>query len=380
MRVSYKRISATIFRLQLNRKAIREDRACEAMQTDLGGNDPKLSGFILAQTDSMSQRALERIMATQTEPIRQIVRARRRGYQVGSQEAEDIHDLCGSAVVEIVRRLHECRGDPHRSPIRDLDAYVGKVTVRVCNDHLARTRPHWGLAYSRLRSAARNNPQFTFSVADRGSAACGLAQWPAAERADAHDPRLQDLQRAPERFVQSTLGNLDPTKLSPVELLTGFLQWVGRPVELTSLVLPACAIWKLDAMSVCGDECEGYEQAPAAQQRISALIVLRDRLSRLWAEIEKLPLLQRTAFLLNMQDSQQRYGIELFAITNVARLSEIADAVNIPYDEFLALWSDLPLSDMQLAGRLGVTATQVNGLRKSARERLGRFLRSIDRT
>jgi RNA polymerase sigma factor (sigma-70 family) len=95
----------------------------------------------------------------------------------------------------------------------------------------------------------------------------------------------------------------------------------------------------------------------------------------LWKVIrEKLPPLQRAALLLHLE----RHELLLLAETR----SEAADALNvIPPEEFAAVWRTLPLSDKEIAERLGIassptmTATgKVSNLRKSARDLIARWL------
>jgi CRP-like cAMP-binding protein len=56
----------------------------------------------------------------------------------------------------------------------------------------------------------------------------------------------------------------------------------------------------------------------------------------------------------------------------VAGIRQIAEVLGIPIEEFAKLWNRLPLDDLAIAERLGVTRQRVINLRKSARERLTR--------
>ena len=68
-------------------------------------------------------------------------------------------------------------------------------------------------------------------------------------------------------------------------------------------------------------------------------------------------------------------GIDLFPLTGVAGWREIAAALDMPADEYAALWPDLPLDDTEIARRMGATRQQVINLRKAARARLARRMK-----
>jgi hypothetical protein len=98
-------------------------------------------------------------------------------------------------------------------------------------------------------------------------------------------------------------------------------------------------------------------------------------LKKLWSEIVELPERQRAALLLNLKDSQGS-GISLFQMTGVATILQIAEALSTTGEELARLWNELPLDDLAIASRLGITRQQVINLRKSARERLARRMKN----
>jgi hypothetical protein len=96
----------------------------------------------------------------------------------------------------------------------------------------------------------------------------------------------------------------------------------------------------------------------------------------LWAEICELPPRQRAALLLNLRDAHEDV-ISLLLLTGAATLRQIAGAMGTPVEQFAELWRQLPLDDLAIAARLGVTRQQVINLRKAARERLGRRMKAF---
>jgi hypothetical protein len=96
----------------------------------------------------------------------------------------------------------------------------------------------------------------------------------------------------------------------------------------------------------------------------------RRLLAHIWSEIVTLPLSQRVALLLNLRDEEGACALTSLPATGVASMREIARVLEMPAEDLAALWHALPLSDLNLAGRLGVSRQQVINLRKAARERL----------
>jgi len=57
-------------------------------------------------------------------------------------------------------------------------------------------------------------------------------------------------------------------------------------------------------------------------------------------------------------------------------LPELAKMLEFTLEEFAVIWNQLPIDDLSLAARLGVTRQQVINLRLAARRRLARHLNS----
>jgi hypothetical protein len=67
-------------------------------------------------------------------------------------------------------------------------------------------------------------------------------------------------------------------------------------------------------------------------------------------------------------------AVALFITTGIAGIRAIAEMLSVPAEEFAAMWGKLPLDDLAIAQRLGVTRQQVINLRQAGRKRLGRRL------
>ncbi|MBD0373607.1 MAG: hypothetical protein ICV60_22425, partial [Pyrinomonadaceae bacterium] len=102
-------------------------------------------------------------------------------------------------------------------------------------------------------------------------------------------------------------------------------------------------------------------------------------LQRLWTEVAALPPLQRSALLLNLRDAQGGSVIAFIPHLGIASKQEMAEVLSMSAEQFSALWNELPLDDASIARLLGVTRQQVINLRKTARERLARRMKAIEK-
>jgi hypothetical protein len=99
----------------------------------------------------------------------------------------------------------------------------------------------------------------------------------------------------------------------------------------------------------------------------------------LWGEIQLLPRAQRVALLCNLKSPQGVNVITLFPAARVATFEQLAEALEIPPREFEVLWGRLPLDDLSIAEYLKITRQQVINLRRSARDRLLRRRKTLER-
>jgi hypothetical protein len=93
-------------------------------------------------------------------------------------------------------------------------------------------------------------------------------------------------------------------------------------------------------------------------------------LAHLWTEIVELPRNQRMALLLNLRDHLGDSALRFLPAMGIASIRQISVALEMPPESLAALWRQLPIDDLQIAGLLSLTRQQVVNLRKSARDRL----------
>lgn len=121
----------------------------------------------------------------------------------------------------------------------------------------------------------------------------------------------------------------------------------------------------------------GEHAGPVVESDPEAALDRRTWLTRLWAEIRELPLPQRIALLFHIRSEEGTSALFLLPVTGIAGIRQIAEMLGMAAEELGALWNRLPLDDLTTAARLGLTRQQVINLRKSARERLARRMKSM---
>jgi hypothetical protein len=76
--------------------------------------------------------------------------------------------------------------------------------------------------------------------------------------------------------------------------------------------------------------------------------------------------------LLNLRDPDGGSALHALPATGLVLMADIARLLELDDRELKTLWDQLPLDDLTIAARLGLTRQQVINLRKSARARLAR--------
>jgi hypothetical protein len=194
-------------------------------------------------------------------------------------------------------------------------------------------------------------------MSDDDELVCGRAEWRG---------------RAIEQVAQQTLAGgcieQDCLSMDRPRLTRAVLDLVdkcGGPTRFDTLVAAAAAHVVeprevVDASLLA--EVSATDQDRALDQRRF--------LVRIWEEVSRLPVRQRLALLLNLRDPKGSGILWLLPIAGVATIQQIARVLEIPLDEFLELWREIPLDDATIAARLGCTRQQVINFRVSARKRL----------
>lgn len=310
--------------------------------------DPVLEPFLASPEALESEERLGDLLARHAAPLVRRVVARRLG-----NSCSDLDDVCSQVLLQLMLRLRQQKTESNLAGIDAFASYVATAAQHGCDHYVRAKYPlRWRLR-NRIRYVLEHDARFGLWKPADGSWTCGLAGWRSRPASEA-SLRSEDLAGIPTRHVPA--------------LLSRVFQLSDSPLELSAVVQAAATAWGVPLVQ--RDDAHRIDAVADRQPRADVALEQRERLERVWTQIRDLPLRQRHAVLLNLKDD----AITLFLTTGAASLREIAASLELPVEEFAALWADLPLPDNTLAIRLECTRQQVINLRMSARKRLAHRL------
>jgi RNA polymerase sigma factor (sigma-70 family) len=317
-------------------------------------NDRILQPLITAADEAARAEAIERVLVDVARPLalRAVLRFAIDEWRVGSHDMEDI---INDVSIRVLRKL---RVVPlfEEEAVERFEEYVEILTQHSIYDHLRKHFPERSRLRSRLRYLLAKQPRLAMWNTAIGTVV-GLRAWEGS----------RDV--APSLDVEISTRMRDQSR--PAESIERLLRRIDRPVRLEALVAKLCEIWGINETPAL------VERDEPANEPVTRFET-RESLEILWQEIAGLPPLQRAALLLNLREPGGVNAIMLIILTGVATMDTIAGTLAMSVEELAGIWSDLPLDDLTIAARLGVTRQQVINLRKAARERLARRLARRD--
>jgi hypothetical protein len=260
---------------------------------------------------------------------------------------EDVADLKGDAVVRLVQRLRELRAEPAPEPIQNFAAYASAVASHICYTYLRRRYPEWTRLKNQVRYIVTHDPDLALEQPDRDTFWC-------VSRAAASD----------------TGADPDAETLPMRDQVKRLLRRANGKLELNELVSALAALRQIREVVHIGDAESWGAHLP--DPRAGGPSDDAWFLKRLWEEVRQLPIRQRLALLLNLRDDRGRGVLALFSLTGTASMRQVAEVLDMPVEALARLWNDLPMDDLRIAERLGVSRQQVINLRKAGRARLAR--------
>lgn len=272
-----------------------------------------------------------------------------------------IDDVVADVRLRLVERVRAWR-DGTADPVENLAGYAATVAAHACYGLLRQQFPNRTRLRNRLRYLVTHHATMTLVEDAPGLWRCHLRKARPAAAVGA----TQRLIENPRDFAEN-LGLSDTTP-TPA-LIEGLLAGCDGPVEFDRLVDAVATL-----LGVRDRELALEEDSPDPAPMTSVVLEHRATLQAVWAEVIELPPRQRAALLLNMRDPDGGGVLDLLPGTGVVSMAEIAAALEMSTEELAGLWGQLPLDDLTIAARLGITRQQVINLRKSGRARLARRL------
>jgi len=327
--------------------------------------DPVLEPFLKAPHESAAEHDALRIVIDQVTPVIEGVIRGKAGAALPAIEREELYS---EAVLQLFRKLQEIKSEPPPLPITNFNGYAAVTTFNVVHAHLRRVHPERQRLRNRIRHVVRKSARFAFWQSSSGSFVCGHAGWAGTVSGECSEA---DLDRIPLLSPPvSVTWNDAITRSQIIGVLDHVFDHGRKPVELEQLVEKVAELFRLPVSAAQAAPGERIDETASAESSL----VYRSALIEVWREIDLLPLRQRVALLLGLRDENGSAITSLLIVLRIAAFDQLAAAVELSAGDLAAIWDQLPLPDMVIAERLGLTRQQVINLRKSARDRLGRRL------
>jgi hypothetical protein len=323
--------------------------------------DALLKQYVECRDADVAEALLGELIVEHAQPgIRKIVRYKL-AFQ-GQWESQDVEDVAGEVVLELIARLRAMRRGGPAAAIGSFAGYTAVAAYHACNEYLRRKYPNRHRLKTRLRYLLSGDRKFAIWESESGVWLAGFAKWQSDQIPAASSEMVSGW--------RSVLAEVPRGQhaIAPAELLTRIFGSFHGPVLFEKLVGMVAYFWGVDdpspAQEKSAREVRSKDFDPGERME------LRQWLDGLWSEIRELPRPQRVALLLNLRAGDATPAVTLLPITGVASIRMISEVLEFAPESFARLWNSLPLGDLAIAELLGVTRQQVINLRKSARERL----------
>lgn len=327
------------------------------------GSDVLLVPFLEATSESIADELLVTIVENHAEPIiRRILRGKLRVSlnDSGTQQNQDALEIAGDLRATIISILRTLRANLNQNPIVNFPDFVAIKAYSACADYFREKHPQRWRLKNLLRRHLRQNPQFALWQAEDH-------RWYAAFSG----------QRDASKVSRTRSGEaLSNSSMQPDGFLTELFEHAQGPIDFEEVVRIAAETWRIQDRPMESID-DGIPTLSSPAPGVDFVIEQRLLFEQVWNEVCQLPVLQRAALLLNLRDSRDGGVISFLPVLGIASKHELARLLEMRYEDFLGIWTELPLDDLRIAKLLGVTRQQVINLRKTARERLVRRMQKL---
>lgn len=349
--------------------------------------DKILLPFLQARDERDSESLLARLVYEYADPVIKGILKRKLGVSLtpvdGSYNNQNALEIASDVHALLLGQLHRLKRQPATASINNFRGYVALKTYSAYNAYLRRKHPHRWQLKNRLRYLFSRHTAFALWENAEGEWLCGLASWQ-------HDKSKQTVSSQQKTQLRDCLLSSEKILLpddrregsDPTGALLMLFNAVGCPIELDELVNVIAELWGIreptESTSLSVEDV-GKIHDDLADPHAPTDITLDQRLylRRLWNEILQLPPRQRSALLLNLRDEQGAGVLALLPLIDIASMEAIAHALELTEGEMAKFWYDLPLDDATIARLLGTTRQQVINMRKAARARLRRRMKTF---
>ena len=339
----------------------------------LAGQDPSLHPFLRAPDEESAKAELDVLLQMEAMPIIQKVANQRLGAGAASRTAGsiderdlDAQDLRQQTLMALTAHLWQVYAAPERNRIGAFRAYVAGASFNTWRAVVRDETPVWTRLSFRLAYLCRESAGQTgftkWQDAKHGSLV-GFTAWRKQRQAPA--PHFALLE-------QNSIEELPAPSTPLPEIAAWALQQAGGPLPWNDFVTAIAFILQVKDERISLDR-RNLESLLTIQQpgvEPGGESLNRDRLRKLWEQIQGLDRKERAVLLLKAEDLLD------FELSQVATLQDLSTSLAMSLTQVLSLLPSLPLDDHQIARLLGIRRQTVVNLRSQARLALRRRLQT----
>src|SRR5947209_8418246 len=141
--------------------------------------DSLLTQYVECTDPRRSEALLEELVLEHAQPAIQKIVRYKLAFQ-GRSEAQDIEDVSGEVIVELIGRLRSIKQSEQGQAIGSFSGYAAVTAYHACNEYLRRKYPNRHRLKNRLRYLLATELRFEIWKAEDAGWLCGMRQWRAA--------------------------------------------------------------------------------------------------------------------------------------------------------------------------------------------------------
>nr|WP_281720783.1 sigma-70 family RNA polymerase sigma factor [Nitrosomonas nitrosa] len=337
-----------------------------------------LREFLSSNGEDEQEKLLAELIQLYAVPIVRQTLWLRLGFRVSQSGANphnaDAEDVYQSALVKLLQQLREMQATPNHQVIKDFSHYVRRVTLNTCHDYLRGKAPARARLKDRLRDTLHRQPDFCLWKADDGRLLCGLARGQKFQGTSLSSQRLEEIREQVAGFNVAALHSGNSSHLSLPRILAEIFERAECPLELNQIVeIVADLAGNLEQPDEpLDDDKLNLSQHLASPPVQNLRLEGRERLARLWREVQQLPQHYRNVICLSFASEDGEDLLTVLTSTEIATFPEVATALEMSLEELLRLWPQLPMDNAMITAHLHTTKEQINKWRYRALQRLKR--------
>jgi DNA-directed RNA polymerase specialized sigma24 family protein len=331
-----------------------DSRANIIFQNFLAEKDEEMSAQLLGEL--LDKHAIQ-VM----KPI--LVRGLQNGNNHYEKAVSDAEDLSSDFAVSFIKRAEKIRLKKSAN-IENIEAYFRTSAKFKVRDFWRKQNPHWVSLRNRVNYLFDTKTEIVYLKDEK---LCCLKDKDVTPSELLPVEIVESLQRKDSVSPQTDL--FDAIKIILHEATGGLIlnDLANIIFDLQNIETDMPDIPVEDTIYQTAHNAFGGDEQLRLEDRI--------QLGKIWLEIKQLQFNQRFALLLQMQVKGVS-GIHLLLFLKITTLAELSDCLRMTLDEFAEVYNNLPLKDNEIAKMLKITETQSSNLRKVAKERLQRKLKS----